>query len=259
MMFFLGLMAVVVAASPTPRAFALLDVETAFERPVNRYRALELGTTRVRPVSWEVAPPAGVQYGLALVGPQADLAPAVAWDPAAATLWLDADGDRRWTRAERHAIQPGATVAIPVTIATPEPIRRTILVRPGLLGGGPRYTVRGCMAGELELAQDPGGVWSYTFSGGRDAVLDVGPEGESRANLLEGLRFSVTAAAQGDTGTRPGDDVDATPYLRLASGLFMSNCTTRPGNVRWSLPRQAVIELQGPGGAPLDLAFSGFA
>ena len=112
---------------------------------------LELGETPVRPVTWEVAPPRGVRHGLVPVGPHTDSALAVAWDPEASSLWLDADGDRRFARDERHEVKPGATVAIPVTIAGADPARRTILVRPGLLGGGPRYTVRGGMAGELEL------------------------------------------------------------------------------------------------------------
>src|SRR3954462_9986343 len=94
------LIVLAVAGQPAPSAFQLLDVETVEGRPVNRYRALELGETHVRPVTWEVAPPRGVRHGLVPVGPHTDSALAVAWDPDAFALWLDADGNRRFARDE---------------------------------------------------------------------------------------------------------------------------------------------------------------
>src|SRR3954463_15097068 len=109
------LIVLAVAGQPAPQAFQLLDVETVEGRTVNRYRALELGETPVRPVSWEVAPPKGVRHGLVPVGPHTDSAPAAAWDVGASALWLDADGDRRLARDERHEVKPGAAVAIPVS------------------------------------------------------------------------------------------------------------------------------------------------
>jgi hypothetical protein len=385
------LIALAVAGPPAPSAFELLDVETVQGRPLNRYRALELGETPVRPVTWEAAPPLGVRHGLVPVGPHTDSAPAVAWDPEASSLWLDADGDRRLARDERHEVKPGAAVAIAVTIAAADPVRRTILVRPGLFGGGPRYTVRGGMAGQLELggkavrtllidgnadgcfdaagadrvwvdldgdgrfdpvaeqfplgtpipvgrtsytvASDPwarsveaherdarlgrlrlslslggqapagkvvelsanlvsktgelvtvptidasteapvgryrvagltlqladaeGRVWSYMFSGGRGRTIDVVPGGEARADLLDGLTLDVTATVHGVT--RPGDEVDATPHLQLASGLYLANCTTRLGELGREQERSAGMVLKAPGGAPLDRVVSGFA
>ncbi|MEJ7636742.1 MAG: hypothetical protein WKF75_01830 [Singulisphaera sp.] len=53
-----------VAVHPAPSAFALLDVEAVEGRPVNRYRALELGVVPVRPIEWEVSSPEGVSHGL---------------------------------------------------------------------------------------------------------------------------------------------------------------------------------------------------
>src|SRR4051812_12282245 len=171
-MTFLPWLIVLAVASPTaPSAFKLLDVETVEGRTVNRYRALELGETPVRPVTWEVAPPKGVRHGLVPVGPHTDSALAVAWDPNASALWLDADGDRRLARDERHEVKPGVAVAIPVMIAATDPVRRTILVRPGLLGGGPRYTVRGGMAGELELTGKV--VRTLLIDGNADGCFDA--------------------------------------------------------------------------------------
>src|SRR3954447_11545425 len=100
MTFLPSLIVFALAGQPAPSAFKLLDVETVEGRPVNRYRALELGETPVRPVTWEVAPPNGVRHGLVPVGPHTDSALAVAWDPNASALWLDADGDRRLARDE---------------------------------------------------------------------------------------------------------------------------------------------------------------
>lgn len=389
MTLFPWLIALAVAGDPAPSAFVLLDVEAVEGRPLNRYRPLELGQTPVRTVTWEAAPPAGVRHGLALVGPHTDSALAVAWDPATSSLWLDADGDRRLTRDERHEVRPGTTVAVAVAIAAPELVRRTILVRPGLLGGGPRYTVRGGMAGELVLggrriralltdgnadgcfdaagtdrvwvdldgngrfdpvaeqfplgapirlgstsytvASDPWArsvaaherdsrlgrvrldlgsraragtvvgfsanlvsttgelvtvqavdasteapvgryrvaemslqladstrrVWSYTFAGGRRGTIDVAPGAEARAELLEDLTLDVTATVGG--GVRPGDDVDATPHLQVASGLYLAACTTRLGDSPGEQPRSAQIVLKSPAGAALDQAASGFA
>ncbi len=383
---------VLAAAQSAPQAFELLDVETVEGRSVNRYRALELGETPVRPVTWEVAPPKGVRHGLVPVGPHTDSALAVAWDPEASALWLDADGNRQFARDERHEVKPGAAVAIPVTIAGAVPLRRTILVRPGLLGGGPRYTVRGVMEGTLELggknavrtllvdgnadgcfdaagtdrvwldldgdgrfdpvaeqfplgtpipvgktsytiASDPwarsvsaherdarlgriqlglggripagkvidfsanlvsktgelitvqtvdapteapvgryrvagltfqmsddsGRTWSYTFNGGRGqgGTIDIAPGGEIRADLLDGLALDVTAAVHGNT--RPGDEIDVTPHIQLASGLYLANCTTRLGDLTREQERTAGIALKGPDGAPLDRVVSGFA
>jgi hypothetical protein len=95
------------------------------------------------------------------------------------------------------------------------------------------------------------------FSGGRGVTIDVAPGGETRADLLEGLTFDVTAAVHG--GTRPGDDVDATPHLQLASGLYMANCTTRLRDAVREQERSAGIVLKAPNGAQLDRAVSGFA
>ena len=280
-------------------------------------------------------------------------------------------------------------IPVRIAVANLAPIRRMILVRPGLLGGGPRYTVRGCMTGKLDvggktmatvlldenadgcfdaagtdriwidldgdgrfdpvaeqfplgtpirsgqvsytIASDPwarsvaaherdtrighvrlslGGkapvgkvvelsanlvsttgelvtvqsfdapteapvgsygvagltlqvadasdrIWSYTFSGGRRGEIHVLPGKESRALLLEGLELDVAAAVHG--GTRPGDAVDVTPHLQIASGLYLANCTTRLGEVAWEQERSAQIVLKGPDGTALDRAVSGFA
>jgi hypothetical protein len=117
-----------------------------------------------------------------------------------------------------------------------------------------RYRVAGLT---LKLAEDSGRVWSYSFSGGRAGTIDVVPGGETRTELLEGLTLDVTAAVHG--GTRPGDEVEATPHLQFDSGLYLANCTTRLGEAAREQDRSAGIVLKGPDGVPLDQVVSGFA
>jgi len=386
-----------VALSGTaPPAFEWLDVDTIDGRPVNRYRPLELGERPVRPVGWDETPPGGLRYGLVPVGTHTDSSLAFAWDPARSVLWLDADGDRRLTRDERHEVKAGPPVSVPVTIQAQagttgpaDAFRRVMLVRPGIFGGAPRYCVRGCAAGALDLggravralltdgdadgcvdaagtdrvwldldgdghfdpateqfplgsrvvagrtsytvAADPwaravraherdprmgrvrlslgspdrkarlvglsanlvsetgelitverpdepaeapvgryrvaglsvqlddgtGLVWSYTFTSGRAVVLAVEPDGEARTDLIDGLTLDLDVADRG--GARPGDEVDVTPHLRLPSGLYLANCTTRRAGAYRDDDRSAEMILRGPTADPLDRAVSGFA
>jgi hypothetical protein len=379
----------------TPSSFELLDVESVGGRPVNRYRTLELGERPVKPVAWEAEAPAGVRYGLAIVGANADSSIAVAWDPLAEALWLDADGDRRFARSERHEIKAGAVIAVRASIrpssettGLPTTISRVLLLRSGLFGTGPRYTVRGAMKGtldlggrslaallidanvdgcfnaggrdqvwvdldgdggfdpateqfplgapivfgatsytvasdawarsvlahqrdtrrgrlrlslgtavrkgafvglsaslvsntgellivekldepveafvgryriaslELQLSDETRRVWKYHFGGGRGAQIRVSPNEEARADLLKGLAFLVTASdREGVTG---GNEVDATPHLRLDPGLYLTNCTTRMGQLQQEQGRSAEIVLKSSQGVTLDRAISGF-
>jgi hypothetical protein len=378
-MFHIFCLVLALTAGP-PTSFHLLDVDSVDGRPLNRYRPLDLGPSAVRPIAWDVAPPHEIQHGLLLVGPNTDSALAAAWDRSASVLWIDADADRRFSRDECHEIEAGPPIAIPVSIGATEPVRRTILVRPGLLGGGPRYTVRGAMAGELEMAgrrvhtmlidgnadgcfdeagtdrvwvdlngdgqfdsvaeqyplgapirvgdtayiitSDPwahevaaherdtrdgcvrlslgsqaiggkvldlsanlvsqigelvtvssfdapteapvglyrvagvslqlaetsGRVWSYTFSGGRKNTIEVRPGVESCAELFNGLTLDVTAAVH--SSTRPGDEIDVTPHLQLASGLYLSlppGFTWRTARPDWAR-RPATSSRAGPQG-----------
>jgi hypothetical protein len=50
-----------------------------------------------------------------------------------------------------------------------------------------------------------------------------------------------------------------TPHLRLASGLYLANYTTRLGEAAREQDRSAGIVLKSPDGVPLDQAVSGFA
>ena len=374
------------------------DVEAVDGHPIVRFRPVELGPSPVRPLKWEGTPPRDVRYGLATVGVTLESALAVAWEPDSRALWVDADGDGRLVANERHDLETGKTLAVASTILVadrrttdpaPGHLVRTLLFRPGLLGEGPRFSVRGAMSGTLALgsrhvrvwltdgnanggfndnkadrawldldddgrfdpvaeqfplgtpipfggtvytiASDPwarsvsaherdtrqgrlrlslrgdgqkvaidhltvdlvsatgefvtisaieeeqplpvgryriagfalemgdakGRVWSYTFNGGRRHVIPIEPTGTTEARLLDGLDFDVSVFAP--DGARPGDDVDVTPMLRLASGLYLANCTWKARAGSAEQPRTAAIALVSPLGVPLDRASSGFS
>ena len=165
--FLLLLFALAPGPAQTQAGFQLLDVESVEGRSVVAYRPIELGPKPVRPLKRDEALPPGTVFGLATVGASPESALGVAWNPKGPdgpTLWLDADADGRLSRSERHTLQPGKTLAIAATItgknatteaARPAPasVHRTLLFRPGLLGEGPRFAVRGAMSGTLMLGE----------------------------------------------------------------------------------------------------------
>ena len=161
----LWLLALTAGPDQTQVGFRLLDVESVEGRSVVVYRPVELGPRPVRPLKFDEALPTTTIFGLATVGSTPDSALAVAWNakgPDGPSLWVDADGDGRLSRSERHVLRPGKTLAITATITgknatskpggtAPESVHRTLLFRPGLLGEGPRFAVKGAMSGALVL------------------------------------------------------------------------------------------------------------
>ena len=74
--------------------------------------------------------------------------------------------------------------------------------------------------------------------------------------MMNGARMMIQFSS---SVPKPGDDVDATPHLQLASGLYLANCTTRLGDAAREQERSAGIVLKSVDGAQLDRAVSGFA
>jgi hypothetical protein len=111
---------------------------------------------------------------------------------------------------------------------------------------------------ELQIVDQAAKVWSYTFTGGQRATITVVPDRSKivQAELLEGLVFDVAIAAHG--GARPGDEVNVTPTLKQATGLYLANCSARPKGAYAVEERSAEIILHDPDGAVLDRANSGF-
>ncbi len=155
--FFLAL-SCMAAAPAKPTAFEFKDSTNCEGRSVQHYRALEFRNVPVRPLHPERKFAAGTLYGVVPVGPNYDTALTIVWAPNAPggpQLWLDADGDGRLTDDERH-VMSGRQLEIPATFAVqlgpkPRKVTRTLIFRRSSLGDGLRYTVRGYMAGELDL------------------------------------------------------------------------------------------------------------
>lgn len=146
-----GLVILALSAQPKPASFSLLDVETVDGRPVNFYKPLELADEPIRPVKWREPPGGERHYSLLRLGPDPDTALDIAWSPESSSLWIDADRDRTFAPDERLVVKPGTSQTVSVTIPGANPPLRTLLFRPGLLGGAPRYCVRGAMSGSLLL------------------------------------------------------------------------------------------------------------
>jgi hypothetical protein len=157
--YFLALLA---AAPPeaesAPVKFEFRDAAIHDGRSVLTFCPMSLGATPVRPITLAAPVSAAARYGLALVGPSADTALAVVWDPQAPggpQLWVDADGDGRLTRDECHTLTQKET-AIPIRVQlSPDKgaptERRTLLVRRAAVGDGLSYAVRGYAVGTLNL------------------------------------------------------------------------------------------------------------
>src|SRR5688572_28909316 len=69
-------------------------------RPMLAFRAVQLGPSPVRPLSFAKPPSKSAQYGLLLVGADPERAPAIVWDEK--VLWFDANNDNRLTLDEAH-------------------------------------------------------------------------------------------------------------------------------------------------------------
>ena len=99
-------------------ALEFKDSATFEGRAVSQYRAIEFRDTPVRPLSGAFKPTPGALYGLIPVGPKPETALAVVWCPKASggpELWLDANGDGRFSADERHVI-PGRDLEIAAMI-----------------------------------------------------------------------------------------------------------------------------------------------
>jgi hypothetical protein len=161
---FLLLSALLLGAGDKPAipaaAFEFVDADHFEGRSVAQYRAIEFRDKPARPLSADFKAEPGMLYGLVPVGPRPETALMIVWCPKAAggpVLWLDADGDGRFSPGERH-LMPGRTLEVPATITvqlepTRNQVKRTLLFRRSALGDGLRYAVRGFARGTLSLGK----------------------------------------------------------------------------------------------------------
>jgi len=146
------------AAADAPAAFEFKDAADHDGRTMIHYRAIDLRNSPPRPLEGDFKPTADVRYGLVPVGPTPEAALLIVWlakAPGGPQLWLDANGDGKLAKDERHTMSASG-LEIPISLViqwkpTPTQVPRTLLLRRSAAGDGLRYAVRGYAAGTLEL------------------------------------------------------------------------------------------------------------
>ncbi|MGA2257763.1 MAG: hypothetical protein ABSG53_24130, partial [Thermoguttaceae bacterium] len=167
-----------VRSDSQPVAFEFVDADSFEGRNVAQYRAIEFRDKPARPLPADFHPGPNARYGLLPVGPRPETALAVVWCPKAAggpVLWLDANGDGRFSADQRHPM-PGPKLELPATIAvqlqpTRQQVQRTLIFRRSALGDGLRYAVRGFARGTLSLGKTKHAV--LLIDGNADACFDT--------------------------------------------------------------------------------------
>ena len=113
------------------------------------FRAVELGEVPPRPLHAEDKAPAGAKFGDLRLGIGGAARRAIVWQPDSGSLWLDADGDGRFAKDERHTLGKE-----PLEIRAKFPIGDTPVTRTIVLkrrAAGLAYAVRGYVMGSIAL------------------------------------------------------------------------------------------------------------
>ena len=146
MLFFVAI-AFGVAAPPTPWSFR--DDLTRDSRLMVAFQTIELGTTPPRPLHADDKPPVRAKFGDLRLGSVGSSRRSVVWQQETGTLWLDADGDGRFAKAERHTLGKD-----PLEVRVSFEVGGTVVQRSLVVkrrGDGVAYAVRGYMAGSITL------------------------------------------------------------------------------------------------------------
>ena len=113
------------------------------------FRAVELGDVPPRPLHADDKAPAEAKFGDLRLGVGGAVRRAVVWQPDSGEIWLDADGDGRFSKTERHTLGKDA-LEVRIKFAIGEvPVTRTILLKRRTAGLA--YAVRGYAAGTVAL------------------------------------------------------------------------------------------------------------
>jgi hypothetical protein len=149
-----SLLTLTLALTPGQADWEFRDEAAHAGRSLMTFRAVELAEVPIRPLRPEDRPPPGARFGLLPVGTEVG-GLLVVWAPESGEVWLDGDGDGRFTAAERHKL--GARpLELPALVSVRRPggpvqrLKRTVVLRRAA-DGGLRYAVRGYVAGKLRL------------------------------------------------------------------------------------------------------------
>jgi hypothetical protein len=243
------------AAAEAPAAFEFKDAAECDGRTMIHYRTIEFRNWPARPLEGDFklseespkllnqlsaallpqqkdAKPGTARYGLIPVGPTPEAALAIVWLPSAPggpEIWLDANGDGRLTKEERHKMSGGA-IEIPISLAvqwqpTPKRVPRTLLLRRSAVNDGLRYAVRGYAAGTLELVGAKHAVLLADANAdglfdtvGQDRVwIDLNRDGRFDA-LTEQFPLGKAIVVTGKTYVISSDATASAVRARLRSG-----------------------------------------
>jgi hypothetical protein len=164
----LALLVVSVAAPPGPD-WKFVDESTHDGRSVVTFRTVELADSPSRPLHPDDRPPAGSRFGSAGLGPAGKHRLGIVWHADTSALWFDADGDGRYSAAERHTLGAKpleARVSVPFGDGAKQ--TRTVLIRKR--GEGLAWAVRGYALGTLTLGGKP--VAAMLTDGDADGCFD---------------------------------------------------------------------------------------
>ena len=144
------LLAASAALPPSPGDWKFVDEPEVAGRSVLTFRTVELADGPAAPLHADDKPPPGAKFGSLGLGPGGRQRLPVVWHAATNTLWLDANGDGRFSPGERHTLG-GKPLEAKVTIAFGDlgKQERTVLVRKR--GDGVAWAVRGYTAGTVSI------------------------------------------------------------------------------------------------------------
>jgi hypothetical protein len=139
-------------AAPPDAGWKFVDESTHDGRTVVSFRSVDLSGTPSRPLHADDKPPAGSRFGSVAIGPGSRIRLAVVWHASTNTLWFDADGDGRFSAAERVTLVGSkpfeAIVSIPFGGTAKQ--SRTVIIRKR--GEGLAWAVRGYTIGSVAIA-----------------------------------------------------------------------------------------------------------
>jgi hypothetical protein len=145
------LLTAALAAPADPRGdWKFVDESARDGRSVVTFRTVELADSPTRPLHTDDNPPAGSKFGSVGVGPGGRHRLGIVWHAESSTLWFDADGDGRFSAAERHILADKpleAKIAIPFGDGAEQ--ERTVLIRKR--GEGVAWAVRGYTTGTVTI------------------------------------------------------------------------------------------------------------
>ena len=149
-MTFLFLSAALATPLLPPIDWKFVDETTRDGRSVLTFRTVELADAPTRPLDPADKPPTGSKFGSAGVGPGGRHRLGIVWHAGSKTLWFDANGDGRFSAAERHTLGDKpfeAKVAIPFGDGAKR--ERTVMIRKR--GEGVAWAVRGYTTGTVTI------------------------------------------------------------------------------------------------------------